>query len=223
LETVAGTDEGVSTPFHSTAGALRFGAPVDQAQGAIILLHGRGASAQDIAGLSQIFHEYKFAFIAPSATSGAWYPQRFFVPLAENEPQLSSALDLVGQLVDEIQTAGVHAGRIGIVGFSQGACLALEYAARNPRRYGLIGGLSGALIGPADTIRRSGNLAGTPVLLGCAESDPHIPRPFVEQSAEILSRFEAEVKLSIFAGSAHTVFPEEIEWLTDQAARLGAD
>jgi phospholipase/carboxylesterase len=209
-----------SASLHSSTGALRFGTPLAEAQGAVILLHGRGASAEDIAGLSQIFKDSKFAFVAPSATGNAWYPQRFFVPLAENEPWLSSALALIGQFVSEIQVAGVPTDRIGIVGFSQGACLALEYAARHPKRYGFIGGLSGALIGPADTPRGSADLDDTPILLGCAEADPHIPRPFVEQSAEILARFEAQVKLSIFGGAGHMVFPEEIDWLQEQAARL---
>jgi len=209
-----------SAQLHNPANALRFGTPLAQAEGAVILLHGRGASAEDVAGLSKVFDGSKFAFIAPSATGGAWYPQRFFVPLSENEPWLSSALDVIRHLVSEIQTAGVPADRIGIVGFSQGACLALEYAARNPRRYGFIGGLSGALIGPADTPRGLADLDDTPVLLGCAEADPHIPRSYVEQSAQILGRFEAAVTLSIFGGSAHTVFPEEIQWLQDEAAKF---
>ena len=209
-----------SAQLHNSANALRFGTPLAQAQGAVILLHGRGASAQDISGLSEIFKDSKFAFIAPSATGGAWYPQRFFVPLTQNEPWLSSALGVVGHLVSEIQTAGIPADRIGIVGFSQGACLALEYVARNPQRFGFIGGLSGALIGPVDTPRGSADHDDTPILLGCAEADPHIPREYVEQSAQILSRFEADVKLSIFGGSNHSVFPEEILWLQDQASRF---
>jgi predicted esterase len=208
--------------LHSPTSALRFGEPLATAQGAVILLHGRGGSAQDVAGLAKLFDGYKFAFIAPQATGNTWYPQRFFVPTAENEPWLTSALGVVASVVAEARQAGVPADRIGLVGFSQGACLSLEYAARHPLRYGFVAGLSGALIGPAGLARPEIDLSGTPVLLGCAEADPHIPRDYVEQSADILERFGAQVNLHIFGGSAHIIVGEEMEWLKDQAAKLAA-
>ncbi len=209
--------------LHSPTNALRFGEPLATAQGAVILLHGRGGSAEDVAGLAKVFDGYKFAFIVPQATNHTWYPQRFFVPTTENEPWLSSALGVVASLVSEVRQAGVPADRVGLVGFSQGACLSLEYATRHPLRYGFIGGLSGALIGPEDLARPEVDLSGTPILLGCAEDDPHIPREYVEQSAKTLERFGARVNLHIFGGSAHVIVGEEIEWLKDQAAKLVVD
>jgi predicted esterase len=187
-----------------------------------VLLHGRGSSAEDIAGLADALKVGDFAFLAPSAESGAWYPERFFAPLAQNEPWLSRALGLVEQLVGEIRLAGIPAERIGLIGFSQGACLALEHAARAGRRYGFVGGLSGALIGPMETPRPPAKLGGTPVLLGCAEQDAHIPAEFVERSATVLEAMGAAVTKQIFRGSAHTVFAPEITWIQQQAAAIAA-
>jgi phospholipase/carboxylesterase len=186
----------------------------------MILIHGRGSSGEDIAGLADALEVDGFAFLAPSAESGAWYPERFFVPLAQNEPSLSRALGVVEQLVEEIRSAGIPDGRIGLIGFSQGACLALEHAARAGRRYGFVAGLSGGLIGPLETPRPAVNLHGTPVLLGCAEQDAHIPIEFVERSAVVFEAMGAEVTKQIFSGSAHTVFPTEIDWIQRQAAAI---
>jgi len=202
--------------LHDVADTLRLGAPLTEAAGAVILLHGRGSSSDDIAGLARSLKGRNLAFLAPNATGGAWYPQRFFVPLAHNEPALSSALGVVGKLIDEVLAAGVPAERIGLTGFSQGACLALEYAVRNPRRYGFVAGLSGALIGPLDVTRAAVDMEKTPTLVACAEGDAHIPIEFVEKSAALLDGFNATVTKQIFRGSAHTVFPEEIAWLREQ-------
>jgi predicted esterase len=199
---------------------LRAGPAPRDAAGAVILLHGRGGSPHDILGLAEALSGAReIAFIAPAAATGAWYPQRFFVPLEENEPALFGGLDLVGRLVAELIEGGTGPERIGLVGFSQGGCLALEYAARNRRPYGLVAGLSAALIGPDPAARASGHLPGIPVLVGCAEADPHIPLPFVRESAAFLTRSGAIVTEQIFPGGAHTVFPEEIAWLDQQLAR----
>ncbi|HEV8073069.1 MAG TPA: dienelactone hydrolase family protein [Opitutaceae bacterium] len=203
--------------LHDTKGTARFGSPLSQARGAVILVHGRGSSPHDIAGLADVIPGAGLAFLAPAATGGTWYPQRFLALLERNEPWLSSALNVIDQLVTEVLAAGIAAERIGLAGFSQGACLALEYAARHPRRHGFVAGLSGALIGPPDTPRTSGDLHGTPVLLGCAELDAHIPVDYVERSAEIFSRLNADVTKQIFPGAAHTVFPAETEWLKQRA------
>lgn len=184
----------------------------------MILIHGRGSSADQIAGLANAFKNDALAFLAPNATGGAWYPQRFFVPLAQNEPWLTSALGVVDKLVEEIHAAGIPHERIGIAGFSQGACLSLEYAARQPRRYGFVAALSGALIGPLDTSRKHADFLQTPTLVACAEDDAHIPIEFVQKSAAILTSFNASVTKHIFRGSAHTVFPEEVAWLREQVA-----
>ncbi len=206
--------------IHSTQDTLRVGTPLAQAAGAVILLHGRGSSSDDIAGLARSLKgaPAPLAFLAPNATDNTWYPQRFFVPLAHNEPWLSSALDVIDELVGEAHAAGIPYERIGIAGFSQGACLTLEYAARNPRRYGFIAGLSGGLIGPLDTPRPPADLQKTPTLVACAESDAHIPLEFVQKSAVTLNTFNATVTQQIFRGGAHTVFPEEIAWLRQQVA-----
>jgi phospholipase/carboxylesterase len=203
--------------LHDALHTLRFGAPLATARGVVILLHGRGSSAKDIAGLAEVFGASALACFAPDATHHSWYPQRFLVPPAQNEPWLSSALAVIDTLVAEALAAGIPSNRIGLVGFSQGACLALDYAVRHPRRYAFIAGLSGALIGPTSTAREAVDLQRTPVLVACAEHDPHIPLEHVDHSATVLAAFNAEVTRHIFPGAAHTVFPDEIAWLRHHA------
>jgi phospholipase/carboxylesterase len=199
--------------LHDTKGTARFGQPLTQARGAVILVHGRGSSPHDIAGLADVIAGAGLAFLAPAAKGGTWYPQRFLAPLERNEPYLSSALNVIDELVAEVLAAGIVAEHLGLAGFSQGAYLVLEYAARHPRRYGFVAGLSGALIGPPDTSRPAGDLHATPVLLGCAELDTHIPLDYVERSAEIFFQYHADVTKQIFPGAIHGIFPAEIEWL----------
>ena len=206
--------------LHDSASTLRLGARLAKARGAVILIHGRGSSASDIAGLAEAFPGDGVALLAPEATGHTWYPERFFVPPARNEPWLSSALGVIDCLVDEAIAAGIPPERIGLAGFSQGGCLALEYAVRHPRRHAFVAGLSGALIGPTDTPRAAVDLGRTPVLLGCAERDAHIPLEHVEHSAAFLAACNADVTKHLFAGAAHGVFPEEIAWLREQAAVL---
>ena len=201
---------------------LSAGSPLAAARVAVILIHGRGSSADDILGLAEAMPAQGIAFLAPEASEGTWYPRRFLAPLKDNEPELSRALLRIGDLVGQAAAAGVPANRVGLAGFSQGGCLALEYAARHPKRYGFVAGLSGALIGPLDTPRPAGDLARTPVLIACAEADGHIPLAHVKHSAGVMSRLNAELTARIFPGAAHSVFPEEIEWLQDQAGRLAA-
>jgi predicted esterase len=205
-------------PLHTPDAALRTGPPYAEAKGAVILLHGRGSSADDISGLARALKSSSLAFVAPNATGNSWYPQRFLAPLTQNEPWLSSALDVIDRLVGEASGARIPFERIGIAGFSQGACLTLEYAARNPRRYGFIAALSGALIGPLDTPRPAADLKQTPALIACAENDAHIPLEFVEKSAASLTAFNAVVTKQVFRGNAHSVFPEEIAWLRQRVA-----
>lgn len=209
--------------LHDATNTLRLGTPLASARGVVILVHGRGSSAEDITGLIRAFDPAvtpRLAFLAPEAAHNSWYPQRFLAPPAHNEPWLSSALTVIDTLVAEALAAGIPSERIALAGFSQGACLVLEYAARHPRRYAFVAGLSGALIGPTDIARDRVNLLSTPVLLGCAEADAHIPLEHVEHSATALAAFNAQVTKHIFPGSAHTVFPSEIDWLKTSSALL---
>ena len=192
------------------------------AAGAVVMIHGRGATAEDILALAADLEHLEFAYLAPVASEQTWYPHRFLEPLARNEPHLSSALAVVGRLVAEAAAAGVTADRVVLLGFSQGACLAQEYAARHARRYGGLVGLSGGLIGPEGTPRDySGSLAGTPVFLGCSDVDFHIPKERVLESAEVLRGLGAEVDARLYPGMGHTVNRDEIMAVRALLDRLG--
>ncbi|MBP7694351.1 MAG: dienelactone hydrolase family protein, partial [Anaerolineales bacterium] len=203
---------------------LTAGAPVDQAPAALILLHGRGADARDILSLAAELGRPDLAYLAPQAAGLTWYPNRFIMPAASNEPWLTSALARVGEVLARVQAAGLGRERIFLLGFSQGACLALEFAARHPARYAGVFGLSGALIENGDQPRDyAGSLAGTPVFLGCSDVDPHIPRARVERSAQILPALGAEVTLRLYPNLDHTVNRDELRFirgLLDQVAPI---
>lgn len=197
------------------------GEPISRARAAMLMVHGRGASAEDMLALSDEFDQPGFAYLAPQAAGNSWYPNRFRVPLEENEPWLSSALAFMGEVLAEIANAGVPPERTILLGFSQGACLALEFAARHARRYGGLVGLSGALIGPDDAPRDyAGSLDGTPVFLGCSEVDFHVPKARVDQTAEVLGRLEAEVTKRLYPDIGHTVNQDEIDFVRGMMQRL---
>lgn len=196
---------------HRGARVLAAGAPLAQARLALIMVHGRGASAESILGLAGELDLPDVAYLAPQAAGFAWYPERFIAPVARNEPWLSSALGLLGDLLAHLERAGMPAERTALLGFSQGACLALEFAARSPRRYAGLIGLSGALIENGDQPRAyAGSLAGTPTFLGCSDVDAHIPAGRVERSAQILRGLGADVTATIYPGMGHTVNADEI-------------
>ncbi len=187
------------------------GAPLARAKAAMILLHGRGATAAGMLELGEVLAQPDVAYIAPQAPGQTWYPNRFIAPLAQNEPHLTNALATVGALVDELHRKGLGPEKIVLLGFSQGGCLALEYAARNARRYGAVIGLSAGLIGPDGTPRDyAGSLAGTRVVLGCSEADAHIPVDRVRESSRILARLGGDVVERIYPGAAHTINDDEI-------------
>lgn len=197
---------------HQSQPILTIGEPIEQAQAAMIMLHGRGASAEDILTLTPEFSQPGFVYLAPQAAGFAWYPNSFLAPLASNEPDLSSALALIAALFAQLELHNLPAERVILLGFSQGACLALEFAARNARRYGAIVGLSGGLIGPDGTPRDyPASLAGTPVFLGCSDIDPHIPKERVLESAEVLQRLGGNVDTQLYPGMGHTVNKHEMQ------------
>jgi predicted esterase len=219
---------------HAGQPVARAGRPPNLAAAAMVLVHGRGATAADILTLAGELDRPDLAYLAPQAAGRAWYPFSFLAPRDSNEPGLSSGLAVLAGLVDELAAAGVPPERVLLAGFSQGACLALEYAARHPRRYGGVAGLTGGLIGPPGTAwsengsengseigpapgsepgPEGGSLAGTPVLLASGDPDPHVPWARVEESAAVLERLGAEVTLRRYPGLPHTVHPDEIERL----------
>ena len=200
---------------HSGQTVRMAGAPLDQARVAMLMVHGRGATAEDILSLAGEFNQPGFAYLAPQAAGNTWYPNRFTAPLEQNEPWLSSALSFVGEVFTQIVNAGIPPERIMLLGFSQGACLTLEYSARNARRYGGIAGLSGALIGPDATPRDyKGSLEGTPIFLGCSDVDFHVPKERVEQTAEVMRRLGGNVTMRLYPNMDHSVNQDEIDFVS---------
>lgn len=197
---------------HSAQPILRRGPTAAQARIAVILVHGRGDSAAGILPLADEFEARDVLWLAPQAANHTWYPYSFLAPLERNQPGLDSGLAVIGDLVSTLGEEGIPPARVALMGFSQGACLAQEFAARNARRYHSIIGLSGGLIGPPETPRDyPGSFEGTPVFLGCSDVDPHIPVERVDESAEVFRRMGAVVDKRIYPGMGHTVSLDEIQ------------
>jgi predicted esterase len=210
----------MASPHHGQP-VRAAGASLDRARAAMLMVHGRGARAEDILSLADEFALPEFAYLAPQAAGNTWYPNRFLVPMEENEPWLSSALEFVGDVLNQITSAGIPPERTILLGFSQGACLTLEFAARNARRYGGVVGLSGALIGPPGTPRNyEGSLAGTPVFLGCSDMDFHVPRELVDQTAEVMRKIGGDVTERIYPNMGHTVNQDEIDFVRELMKRV---
>lgn len=206
---------------HQGQPILVAGEPMEQARAAMLMLHGRGASAEDILSLTAEFTRPGFVYLAPQAAGFTWYPNSFLAPLASNEPGLSSALAQIAALCAQLELHNIPAERVILLGFSQGACLSVEFAARNARRYGAVVGLSGGLIGPDGTSRDYPNsLAGTPVFLGCSDIDPHIPKARVLESAEVLQRLGGAVNAQLYPGMGHTVNEPEIQAIQEIMGNL---
>lgn len=198
--------------LHNTQPILTAGESLESAKAVMIMIHGRGASAYDILSLTQHFHIDGFAYLALQATNSTWYPQRFLVPQQDNEPWLSSAKARIDDALQIALDAGIPAEKIIFLGFSQGACLATEYPARNPQRYGGIIALSGGLIGIDEEITGyHGSLDGTPVFLGCSDVDFHIPKERVQATAEALGGIGGDVTMELYAGMGHTINEDELE------------
>ena len=188
------------------------GKPLKEADKALILIHGRGADARDILGLASQLNVSEYALLAPEATNNSWYPYSFLAEPEQNEPWLSSALDLLKEIVEEVTKHGISTENIYLLGFSQGACLALEFAARHAQKMGGIVALTGGLIG--DKIYQenyTGDFNETPIFLGTGNPDPHVPVERVKESANILEKMNAQVHLKVYEGRPHTVSQDEID------------
>lgn len=189
---------------------LERGKSIDNAEKAIILLHGRGGNADDIISLADEFCDDTFYIAAPQASNNIWYPYSFLAPEERNEPWLSSAVGIVKQLIDEI-TGYLPTEKIYIMGFSQGACLSLEVAARYAARYAGIASFTGGLIGDRiHSEKYQGDFEGTSIFIGNSDSDPHVPLSRSEESRQILEKAGAHVTMKIYSGMAHTIIPDEI-------------
>lgn len=202
---------------------LEAGAPLTRAKAAMVMLHGRGATPENIIALSDALAQPDVAYLAPRARGRSWYPEHFMHPIAENEPRLSQAFATIGRLLTTIERADLPSERTVLLGFSQGACVCLGYAARNPRRYGGVVALSGGLHGPDGTVFDfPGSLNATPVFLGCSDVDPFIPLPRVSESAEAMRRMGGEVTERVYPGLGHSVTEDEVKYVRGLLATLTA-
>lgn len=203
--------------IHQEQPVFSVGTPLAQAGAAMILLHGRGAMAQSILELADYLPYTNMAYLAPQAAGNTWYPYSFLAPIGQNEPYLSMALQTVGDLVAQVEGAGIPAARIVVAGFSQGACLAAEFAARQAQRYGGLLLFSGGVIGPPGTPRNyPGTLANTAVFIGCSDVDAHIPLARVRETSTLFRQMGAQVTEKIYPNMGHTIIQDEL----DEAMRV---
>lgn len=196
---------------HRGQAVLERGRALASAAAAVVLLHGRGGSAEDILGLADEFDLPGLAYLAPDAANHTWYPYSFLTPIEQNQPWLDSALRFVSDVVKRAVGAGIPRDKVVLAGFSQGACLASEFLARNPARYGALIAYTGGLIGPPGTkFAYKGNLDGTPCLVASGDPDPHVPWTRVQETAAALAALGGDVNLQHYPGLPHTISPEEI-------------
>jgi phospholipase/carboxylesterase len=212
---------GIDPKIHQGQPVVVAGRPLQEADAAVVMIHGRGASAESILTLAGELGHPELTYLAPQAAGSTWYPNSFLAPLERNEPYLSSALESLEALLARLEAAGIPAERTVLLGFSQGACLSLEFAARHAQPFGGVVALSGGLIGPPGTPREyAGSFGGTPVFLGCSDRDPHIPEERVHESAEIFRQMGARVTARIYPGLGHTVNDDELSWTADLLGSL---
>lgn len=190
---------------------LSVGPAPEEAPLTILYVHGRGATAHSILSLHEELGYQNISGLAPQAPGNTWYPHSFLSPIDQNEPYLSSSLSLLKSVVSDLNDKGVVSERLALVGFSQGACLTLEFIARNPEPYAFLGGLTGGLIGPPGTKRDyKGTLPGTPVLLSSGDPDPHVPFARVLETKEVLTKMGARVTVRRYPGRPHIVSEEDV-------------
>jgi phospholipase/carboxylesterase len=211
------TDDGP----HQGQELVTAGTPLDEADAAMVLVHGRGATARSIVQVGEEVHQDGVSLLAPQANRNTWYPNSFLAPVEQNEPGRSSGLRAVDDAVETAVDAGIDREQVLLLGFSQGACLASEYVARNPRRYGGLVALSGGLIGESvDPESYAGDVDGTPVFVGCSDVDPHIPVERVHATTETFERLGGDVDERIYEGMGHGVNEDELEAVANLVADL---
>ncbi|GAB3796153.1 dienelactone hydrolase family protein [Spirosoma humi] len=198
--------------IHNPNNIHTAGKPLEEATKVMIMVHGRGGSARDILSLSNYIQDKDFAFIAPEAQGNTWYPQSFLRPMTENEPYLSSALEVMSSLRARLQSDfNFKLPQIYWLGFSQGACLMLEFVARHAAEYGGVFGLSGGLIGPDDTPRLyEGSFYNTPIFLGCSDHDSHVPKKRVLESEAVFRQMGADVTTKLYPNFPHSINEDEL-------------
>jgi predicted esterase len=201
-----------SSDPHAPQPVLAAGPAPKDAPATLVLVHGRGGSAEDMLSLCPELGVDALAAVAPQAAGHTWYPNSFLSPLASNQPYLDSALRKLSSVVDDLIGRGISPERIALLGFSQGACLTSEFVARNPRRYGAVMVLTGGLIGPPGTPRDyPGSLDATPVFLGCGDPDPHIPFGRVLETESVFQRMGAATEVRRYPGRPHTISRDELD------------
>ena len=214
---------GSSASRHQGQPVRIAGAKLQSAVAAMVMVHGRNATAESILSLVSAIDTAGFAYLAPQAAGNTWYPNSFLAPIPSNEPGISSGIAAISDVMRRIADAGIPPERTMLLGFSQGACLSLEYSARNARRYGGVAGLSGGLIGPDDTPRDyPGSFDGTPIFLGCSDVDDHIPAKRVKDSARILEKMGAVVTMRLYPGMGHLVNDDEVSTVKAMMAAVVA-
>ena len=207
--------------IHQGQPVLMADVPIEPAPAAMIMIHGRGAAAENILELTRDLDQPEFAYLAPQAADNTWYPNRFMESIASNEPYLSSALATIEGLFDYLAGKGFAPEQIMLLGFSQGACLVLEYAARHAKRYGGIVGLTGGLIGPDGTPRNyPGSFNGTPIFLGASDVDFHVPKERIEETATIMRGLGGDVTMRLYPNMGHTVNGDEIAFVKQMMTTL---
>jgi predicted esterase len=205
-------ESGTAADPHAGQPILTAGPAPEQAAATLLMVHGRGGSAEDILSLRGELGFDEIAALAPQAAGHTWYPHSFLAPLESNQPYLDSALRRLSSVIDDLLGRGIPSERIALLGFSQGACLSSEFVARNPRRYGAVMVLTGGLIGPPGTPRNyPGSLDSTPVFLGCGDPDPHIPFGRVLETEQVFSRMGATAEVRRYPGRPHTISPDELD------------
>ena len=215
--------------LHADGRVVSLGVAPQNAERAMILVHGRGATPESILSLvDELPSDLGFAFVAPGASEstahpGSWYPKSFLAPIEANEPGLSSGLAKIEEAVLELGMHGIAPENILLVGFSQGACLTAEFAARRAQRWGGMAALTGGLVGDRDEPRDyAGGFHGTPVFLGCSDRDPHVPLWRVDETEDVLRRMGAQVEKRVYPGMPHTVIRDELDWIESTMRQLAS-